>query len=155
MKKIVKVAMVLFILFGLLGCTETKNGDVATCTLTTDSGSVVTHKIYYEGEKATKIDIISQISISSNASKDAMLENVEKDNKELFGGSATSSIDTINGVDYLTTTYDLTHDDAHYMFEFYTFYKEVDVKNSDGTYSIEKIINALKAYELFEFTCDK
>ena len=154
MRKLIVILMSVVIVFGMFGCSK-KTGEevVTTCSMTANSGTVITHRIFYTDGVVTKMQTTSKIDLALVFAPSYEKAFTETD-KERFGESVVTEFNMVDGDNYITTTYDLSHPDAYMIFEYFLFYQGVDVKNKDGSYSSKKILNALKNFEEYEFTCD-
>ena len=154
MRKLIIIMVSVVLALGISGCSkETGEEVITTCVMTTDSGTEITHRIFYTGKVATKMETTSKIDLSIVFAKSYRKAFTETD-KERFGDSVVTSFNMVGDDDYITTVYDLSHPDAYMIFEYFLFYQGVDVKNKDGSYSSKKILDALKNFEKYKFTCD-
>ena len=146
--------LLIVIVLGMFGCKKEPEVEVmTTCKMTLDSGTEITHRLFYTGKVATKMQTTSKVDLAL-AFKKSYEKAFTATDKERFGESVVTEFNMIDGEDWILTTYDLNHEDAHMIFEYYIFYRDVDVKNKDGSYSSKKILDALKNYEDLEVTCD-
>ena len=153
MRKLTILIMSVVIVLGMFGCSNPTGKEVmTTCVMAAESETEIEYRIFHTDKVATKMETISKIDFPLDLAED-LEKLLTALNKETFGESVVTSFNMIDGENYISIVYDLLHSDAYLVFEYYALFDGVDVKNKDGSYSSKKILNAIKNFEEYKFTC--